>query len=85
MVRPDMSEFGDRHTDLLLEDTRSRLAARDVTVELTPAAVHRIADGYQPDFATCAWKTSTAARTWRRRRRSARFRRCLPVTHPGTR
>jgi ATP-dependent Clp protease ATP-binding subunit ClpC len=38
-------------TDLLLEDTRRRLAAQDVTVEFTPAAVRRIADlGYQPEF-----------------------------------
>ncbi|GAA0902547.1 ATP-dependent Clp protease ATP-binding subunit [Pseudonocardia zijingensis] len=38
-------------TDLLLEDTRSRLAAQDVTVEFTPAAVRRIAElGHQPEF-----------------------------------
>jgi len=37
--------------DLLLEDTRRRLAAQDVTVEFTPAAVRRIAElGYQPEF-----------------------------------
>jgi ATP-dependent Clp protease ATP-binding subunit ClpC len=38
-------------TDLLLGDTRRRLAAQDVTVEFTPAAVRRIAElGYQPEF-----------------------------------
>jgi ATP-dependent Clp protease ATP-binding subunit ClpC len=38
-------------TDLLLEDTRRRLRAKDVTVEFTPAAVARLAElGYQPEF-----------------------------------
>jgi ATP-dependent Clp protease ATP-binding subunit ClpC len=38
-------------TDLLLGDTRRRLAAQDVTVEFTPAAVRRIAElGHQPEF-----------------------------------
>jgi ATP-dependent Clp protease ATP-binding subunit ClpC len=38
-------------TDLLLGDTRRRLAAQDVTVEFTPAAIRRIAElGYQPEF-----------------------------------
>jgi ATP-dependent Clp protease ATP-binding subunit ClpC len=38
-------------TDLLLRETRRRLAAQDVTVEFTPAAVRRIAElGYQPEF-----------------------------------
>ncbi|MHA6625100.1 ATP-dependent Clp protease ATP-binding subunit [Pseudonocardia sichuanensis] len=38
-------------TDLLLGDTRRRLAAQDVTVEFTQAAVRRIAElGYQPEF-----------------------------------
>jgi ATP-dependent Clp protease ATP-binding subunit ClpC len=38
-------------TDLLLGATRRRLAAQDVTVEFTPAAVRRIAElGYQPEF-----------------------------------
>jgi ATP-dependent Clp protease ATP-binding subunit ClpC len=38
-------------TDLLLADTRKRLAAQDVTVEFTPAAVRRIAAlGHQPEF-----------------------------------
>jgi ATP-dependent Clp protease ATP-binding subunit ClpC len=38
-------------TDHLLGDTRRRLAAQDVTVEFTPAAVRRIAElGYQPEF-----------------------------------
>jgi len=38
-------------TDLLLGDTRRRLAAQDVTVEFTPGAVRRIAElGYQPEF-----------------------------------
>src|SRR5690606_24338638 len=38
-------------TDLLLGETRERLAAQDVTVEFTPAAVRRIAElGYQPEY-----------------------------------
>ena len=38
-------------TELLLEATRRRLAARGVTVEFTPEAVRRIAElGYQPEF-----------------------------------
>jgi ATP-dependent Clp protease ATP-binding subunit ClpC len=38
-------------TDLLLEETRRRLGAQDVTVEFTPAAVRRLAElGYQPEF-----------------------------------
>ena len=38
-------------TDLLLEETRRRLAGQDVTVEFTSAAVRRIAElGYQPEF-----------------------------------
>jgi ATP-dependent Clp protease ATP-binding subunit ClpC len=38
-------------TDLLLAETRRRLAAKDVTVEFTPAAVRRLAElGYQPEF-----------------------------------
>ncbi len=38
-------------TDLLLGDTRRRLAAQDVSLEFTPAAVRRIAElGYQPEF-----------------------------------
>jgi ATP-dependent Clp protease ATP-binding subunit ClpC len=38
-------------TDLLLEDTRRRLQAQDISVEFTPAAVQRLAElGYQPEF-----------------------------------
>ena len=38
-------------TELLLEETRRRLHAQDVTVEFTPAAVDWIAEhGYQPEF-----------------------------------
>jgi ATP-dependent Clp protease ATP-binding subunit ClpC len=38
-------------TDMLLEETRRRLRAQDVTVEFTPAAVRRLAElGYQPEF-----------------------------------
>jgi ATP-dependent Clp protease ATP-binding subunit ClpC len=38
-------------TELLLEETRRRLHAQDVTAEFTPAAVDWIADhGYQPEF-----------------------------------
>jgi ATP-dependent Clp protease ATP-binding subunit ClpC len=38
-------------TDLLLEETRRRLAAQDVTIEFSAASVHRIAElGYQPEF-----------------------------------
>ena len=38
-------------TGLLLEDTRRRLAAQDVTVEIDRAAVRRLAElGYQPEF-----------------------------------
>jgi ATP-dependent Clp protease ATP-binding subunit ClpC len=38
-------------TDLLLEDTRRRLASQDVTVEFTSAAVRRLAElGHQPEF-----------------------------------
>jgi ATP-dependent Clp protease ATP-binding subunit ClpC len=38
-------------TDLLLEETRRRLGAQDVTIEFTPAAVRRLAElGYQPEF-----------------------------------
>ncbi|QJY48835.1 ATP-dependent Clp protease ATP-binding subunit [Pseudonocardia broussonetiae] len=38
-------------TDLLLEDTRRRLAAQDVTVEFSADAVRRLAEiGYQPEF-----------------------------------
>ncbi|MHA6782046.1 ATP-dependent Clp protease ATP-binding subunit [Pseudonocardia saturnea] len=38
-------------TDLLLGETRRRLAAQGVTVEFTKAAVERIAElGYQPEF-----------------------------------
>jgi len=38
-------------TDLLLGETRRRLAAQDVTVEFTRAAVELIAElGYQPEF-----------------------------------
>jgi ATP-dependent Clp protease ATP-binding subunit ClpC len=38
-------------TELLLGDTRRRLAAQEVTVEFTPAAVRRIAElGHQPEF-----------------------------------
>ncbi|MCX6464175.1 MAG: ATP-dependent Clp protease ATP-binding subunit [Pseudonocardiales bacterium] len=38
-------------TGLLLEDTRRRLAAQDVTVEVDRAAVRRLAElGYQPEF-----------------------------------
>ncbi len=37
--------------ELLLGDTRRRLAAQEVTVEFTPAAVRRIAElGHQPEF-----------------------------------
>ena len=38
-------------TELLLEETRRRLRAQDVTAEFTPAALDWIADhGYQPEF-----------------------------------
>jgi ATP-dependent Clp protease ATP-binding subunit ClpC len=38
-------------TELLLEETRRRLHAQDVTAEFTPAAVEWIAEhGYQPEF-----------------------------------
>ena len=38
-------------TELLLEETRRRLHAQDVTLEFTPAAVDWIAEhGYQPEF-----------------------------------
>jgi ATP-dependent Clp protease ATP-binding subunit ClpC len=38
-------------TEVLLEDTRRRLAAQDVTVEFTPEAVRLLAElGYQPEF-----------------------------------
>jgi ATP-dependent Clp protease ATP-binding subunit ClpC len=38
-------------TELLLEETRRKLHAQDVTVEFTPAAVDWIAErGYQPEF-----------------------------------
>jgi ATP-dependent Clp protease ATP-binding subunit ClpC len=38
-------------TELLLEETRRRVHAQDVTVEFTPAAVDWIAEhGYQPEF-----------------------------------
>jgi ATP-dependent Clp protease ATP-binding subunit ClpC len=38
-------------TEMLLEETRRRLAAQDVTIEFTPAAVQRLAElGYQPEF-----------------------------------
>jgi ATP-dependent Clp protease ATP-binding subunit ClpC len=38
-------------TDLLLEETRRRLRAQDLTVEFTPAAVDVLAErGYQPEF-----------------------------------
>jgi ATP-dependent Clp protease ATP-binding subunit ClpC len=38
-------------TEMLLEDTRRRLAAQDITVEFTPAAVRRLAElGYEPEF-----------------------------------
>jgi ATP-dependent Clp protease ATP-binding subunit ClpC len=40
-----------RITDLLLEETRRRLHAQDITVEFDPAAVDWLADrGYQPEF-----------------------------------
>ncbi|HEY4420162.1 MAG TPA: ATP-dependent Clp protease ATP-binding subunit, partial [Pseudonocardia sp.] len=38
-------------TDLLLEDTRRRLQAQNISIEFTPAAVRRLAElGYQPEF-----------------------------------
>jgi ATP-dependent Clp protease ATP-binding subunit ClpC len=38
-------------TDLLLDETRRRLAAREVTIEFTPEAVRRLAElGHQPEF-----------------------------------
>jgi ATP-dependent Clp protease ATP-binding subunit ClpC len=38
-------------TDLLLEDTRRRLQAKNISIEFTPAAVRRLAElGYQPEF-----------------------------------
>jgi ATP-dependent Clp protease ATP-binding subunit ClpC len=38
-------------TDLLLDETRRRLRAQDVTVSFTPEAVDRLAErGYQPEF-----------------------------------
>ncbi|WP_018654670.1 ATP-dependent Clp protease ATP-binding subunit [Actinomadura flavalba] len=38
-------------TDLLLEDTRRRLHAQDLTIDFTTEAVDRLArEGYQPDF-----------------------------------
>jgi ATP-dependent Clp protease ATP-binding subunit ClpC len=38
-------------TDLLLADTRRRLAGQQVTIEFTPQAVHWLAErGYQPEF-----------------------------------
>jgi ATP-dependent Clp protease ATP-binding subunit ClpC len=40
-----------RITDLLLAETRERLAAQDVRIEFTEAAVDRLAEqGYQPEF-----------------------------------
>jgi ATP-dependent Clp protease ATP-binding subunit ClpC len=40
-----------RITDLLLDETRRRLAAQDVTVEFTPAAVGWLAErGHEPQF-----------------------------------
>ena len=46
----DMAELR-QITQLLLEETRRRLHAQNVTVEFTPAAVDWIADhGYQPEF-----------------------------------
>jgi ATP-dependent Clp protease ATP-binding subunit ClpC len=38
-------------TDLLLEDTRRRLQAQNISIEFTPAAVRRLAElGHQPEF-----------------------------------
>ncbi len=38
-------------TELLLEETRRRLRAQDITVEITPAAVDWLARrGFQPEF-----------------------------------
>ncbi|WP_405591196.1 ATP-dependent Clp protease ATP-binding subunit [Streptomyces sp. NBC_01190] len=38
-------------TDLLLEETRRRLRAQDVTIEFTPEAVDRLAEkGHQPEY-----------------------------------
>ena len=55
-----------RITDLLLDGTRRRLAAQDVAVEFTPAAVGWLAErGHEPQFGAgrCAGRSSGRSTT----------------------